>query len=167
MGANSPKDVALLERRHVLPLVLALHDSSVASAVDKQYCVKLVRTIATIEDDIDDDDDDGDNSNTNAEGHNNGSKAPGCHNYMARCGTYAWLADGCTKAADPASFAALAQIAASLARQYTRALTERGGRATVVNVDAELWDLAEGKPWGDRYVRSCLFGADGRSCVQV
>eukprot|EP00750_Incisomonas_marina_P021018 INCI4134.2.p1 GENE.INCI4134.2~~INCI4134.2.p1 ORF type:complete len:2546 (-),score=426.11 INCI4134.2:1528-9165(-) len=92
IGVKSSQDIALLERRHVVPLVLGFHDSILASPRDRAYCVKFLRTLAEL-------------------------RSPACQNHLASCGVLTWLAKTCAQSEEIEEFTNLISIATSLVEQ--------------------------------------------------
>ena len=121
-GARTEQDVTILERRHVIPLVVAFHDSSLASDLDKVYCYKFLRTLS--------------------------QQPQRFSELLIRSGIHSWLFTTIQRTEDPTIFRSLVITATNLVRHHSQlrldnAQTQNGGHSSNIAVDMEMWQLGD------------------------
>ena len=116
-GVHSEKDLGLLERRHVVSLVLGFYDSTLASPMDRTYCCKLLEAMSAV---------------------------PSCCHHLEQSGVVSWLFGAISNvtAADLLSFL---NIATNMARtmQVTKQHLESTRSAAGMIAESELWQLGD------------------------
>ena len=128
-GLQSNLDVALISRRHALPLVLGFLDSSLANPFDKAYCLKFLRTA---------------------------SELSCCQDLMMSCGAYSWLTRAIKQSRNAAELSQLLVVGVNLLKAREREATSSSSSSAESTTSSALAVATEIQQLGISSMRQVL-----------